>query len=306
MLGKDATMRIKSAYAEMPAQMQAAARFVLDHPQDVVLLSMRALARRAGVPAATMTRMAQRAGFAGFDDLRTVYLNDARAAPDWFSSKAKGMLNRRDAMGEPALVGDLAQSIAGYTANLASDEAREAIARASDMLMAADRIFCVGARSAYPVVFIFSYVLGYFWPAGRILGGARGELDFDTMFDITSADAVLAASFNPYAKSTVDAIGIAAEAGATIVSITDSTVDGIGPQSSVVIPVAKDSPSFFDTMTPAFAAAEILTAIMAGRIGPDVMTRVRRREERLAALSVWSGVLGSEPPHVPDEANNGD
>jgi len=229
MLGKEATNRIHSGYAEMPAQMQAAARFVLDHPQDVVLLSMRALARRAGVPAATMTRMAQRVGYAGFDDLRAVYLNDARAAPDWFSSKAQGMLNRRDAMGEPALVGDLAQSIAGNTADLADDELRRAVARASDLLMAADRIFCVGARSAYPVVFVFSHVLGYFWPAGRILGGSRGELDFDTIFDITAGDAVLAASFNPYARSTVDAVGIAADAGATIVSITDSEVDGIDP-----------------------------------------------------------------------------
>lgn len=301
MLGAEATNRIKAAYGEMPAQMRLAARFVLDHPQDVVLLSMRALARRAGVPAATMTRMAQRVGFAGFDDLRAVYLNDARAAPDWFSSKAQGMLNRRDEMGEPALVGDLAQNLAGNTAALASEEARRAIARASDLLMAAERIFCVGARSAYPVSFIFSYVLGYFWPGGKIVGGSRGDVDFDSMFDITAADAVLAASFNPYARTTVDAVGIAAEAGATIVSITDSEMEGIGPLSNVVIPVAKDSPSFFDTMTPAFAAAEILAATMAGRIGPDVMSRVRRREERLAALSVWSGVLGREPPEAPED-----
>ena len=48
---------------EMPAQLQTAARFLLGPSKDVALLSMREQAKRAGVPPATMTRLAQRTGF---------------------------------------------------------------------------------------------------------------------------------------------------------------------------------------------------------------------------------------------------
>ena len=50
--------RIAQAFASLPPQLQAAASFVLEHPDDVALLSMREQARRAGVPPVTMTRLA--------------------------------------------------------------------------------------------------------------------------------------------------------------------------------------------------------------------------------------------------------
>ena len=65
--------RILNVFAGMPPRLQAAARFVLDQPQDVALLTMREQARRAGVPPATMTRLAQRLGLSGYEELRGSY-----------------------------------------------------------------------------------------------------------------------------------------------------------------------------------------------------------------------------------------
>ena len=42
------TVRIVAAFDAMPAQLQTAARYVLDRPSDVALLSMREQARQAG------------------------------------------------------------------------------------------------------------------------------------------------------------------------------------------------------------------------------------------------------------------
>ena len=50
-------------FDELPTQMQVAARWLSGHPLEVALLSMREQARRAGVPAATMSRIARRLGF---------------------------------------------------------------------------------------------------------------------------------------------------------------------------------------------------------------------------------------------------
>ena len=53
------TEQIIEAFDTMPAQLQAGARYVLDRPRDVALLSMREQARQAGVQPATMTRLAK-------------------------------------------------------------------------------------------------------------------------------------------------------------------------------------------------------------------------------------------------------
>ena len=62
--------RLIARFDTMPPQMQIAARHLIDHPQDIALMSMRDLARRAGVSPATMTRLAQFLGAEGYEDLR--------------------------------------------------------------------------------------------------------------------------------------------------------------------------------------------------------------------------------------------
>jgi DNA-binding MurR/RpiR family transcriptional regulator len=66
------TDRIVGAFESMPRQLQAAARYVLDRPDDVAPRSKREQARQAGMQPATMTRLAQRLGFAGYDEIRDV------------------------------------------------------------------------------------------------------------------------------------------------------------------------------------------------------------------------------------------
>ncbi|MGH7879602.1 MAG: MurR/RpiR family transcriptional regulator, partial [Candidatus Binataceae bacterium] len=54
--------QLKADFEQLPPQLKEAARWVIDHPADVALLSMREQARRAGIPPATLTRLAQRLG----------------------------------------------------------------------------------------------------------------------------------------------------------------------------------------------------------------------------------------------------
>jgi DNA-binding MurR/RpiR family transcriptional regulator len=65
--------RIIKAFDTMSGQLQTGARFVLERPRDVALLSMREQARRAGVQPATMTRLAKHLGMDGYDRVRELY-----------------------------------------------------------------------------------------------------------------------------------------------------------------------------------------------------------------------------------------
>src|SRR5260370_28043380 len=79
---------IVEAFDILPPQLQTAARYMLDRPDDVALLSMREQARRAGVPPATMTRLAQRLGLEGYDQVRELYARAVRAGALRFAGKA--------------------------------------------------------------------------------------------------------------------------------------------------------------------------------------------------------------------------
>src|SRR5438132_311222 len=59
--------RIIKAFDTMSGQLQAGARYVLERPHDVALLSMREQARQAGVQPATMSRLAKNLWLAGYD-----------------------------------------------------------------------------------------------------------------------------------------------------------------------------------------------------------------------------------------------
>lgn len=54
-------------FETMPPQLQVAARFVLDDPQGVALMSMRKQASQAGVSHSTMMRLARWLGLDGYD-----------------------------------------------------------------------------------------------------------------------------------------------------------------------------------------------------------------------------------------------
>ena len=80
--------RIAAEFKALPDRMQKVGTYVLDHPEDVALLSMREQARRAGVPPAAMTRFAQRLGYTGYDELRDLFAASMRGRVSDFGARA--------------------------------------------------------------------------------------------------------------------------------------------------------------------------------------------------------------------------
>lgn len=285
-MGETVAQKIKRDFDAMPLKMQAASRFILEHPSEVALLSMRELARRAGVTAATMTRLAQRLGFSGFDELKSIFADDMRGSTEWFSGRAVGMLSRREKVGEAGLVTEMAAALSDYVSALASPQAVARFSAAADLLLDARRIYCVGARASFPVAYEFSHVQNYFWDRA-VLVDAPGGVGVDQLGNAGPGDVVFAVSFNPYANSTIDIVEVAAAAGCRIIAITDSELSLLGRRAAVTIVVPTRSLSFFDTITPAFAAGEILMALVASRVGADVPDAVRERERMLISAGVF-------------------
>jgi DNA-binding MurR/RpiR family transcriptional regulator len=277
--------RVVAEFDGMSAQLQVAARYVLDHPRDVALLSMREQARKAGVRPATMTRFAQHMGLPGYDAIRGLYADALRGSVLDFANKAGAQLESQKLRGDRALAAEMIETLTDQLRHLASPQALDRLVAAADHLVAARRVYCLGLRSSHSVAWHAHYILSFFGDRSLFLDAIAG-VGADQLRDATQEDVLLAASIAPYTRATVEIAHYAATLGVTVIAITDSPVAPLAQLAKSTILVSTESPSFFHTMSPAFVMAEILTALVAGRGGNAALNTVRQMERQLIALDV--------------------
>jgi DNA-binding MurR/RpiR family transcriptional regulator len=278
--------RILDEFASMPPRLQAAARFVLEQPQDVALLTMREQARRAGVPPATMTRLAQRLGLSGYEELRGSYAAAIRKSAASYEAKATRLVARRDARRPQALIFDMAQSLAGHVGALGDAEAVAWLTQAAAALGGARHVYCLGLRSSFPVAFLYHYICGLAGCPVTLLDGA-GLTGMDMLAAAGPNDALLVVSVKPYTRAAVEAAKRARDSGLRLIAITDRATAPLAAIADHKILVGTTSPSFFDSKASALAAAEILAMLVTLRRGKRTPEAVRARENYLTSINAY-------------------
>ncbi|QDZ00332.1 MurR/RpiR family transcriptional regulator [Nitratireductor mangrovi] len=277
--------KIADNFAELPPELAAAARYIVDNPDDVALFSMREQARRAGVRPWTMTRLAKRLGHDGYDAIRAIHAEAIRQGDLGFAGRAGTQAARQAGTGDAAFAADIADTAAGQIGQLAAPATLEGMVTAASRLAAARRVYCLGLRSSHAVAAQFSYVLSFLGDRTTLLG-ADGFRGLDAIRMAGPQDALFAVSVAPYSRATIEATGWAADQGVPVVALTDSAVSPLATRADVSVIVATESPSFFHSMAPAFAVAEILAALIAGRGGAEALAAIAHAERQLADFGV--------------------
>lgn len=277
---------LKADFENLSPQLKEAARWVIGHPDDVALLTAREQARRAGVNPATLTRLAQHFGLPGYDDVRKLHAEDVRRHPRSYRGRAEELLVRRDAEGDAALVQDIFGALAHHLRAMSAPAAIERFTAAATRIAGAERVFCFGARSTFSVAHIFHYLRSLFGDASIMVDGPGGT-GIDALRGIGPKDVLLAVTMTPYARETAKAARYAADRGAAVIVITDSELSPLASVADETVVVHTETPSFFDTMAPAFAAMECLAALVAARRGPQALAALAVSEEQLAAFDTY-------------------
>jgi DNA-binding MurR/RpiR family transcriptional regulator len=282
--------RIAQAFASLPPQLQTAAQFVLDHPDDVALLSMREQARRAGVPPVTMTRLARQLGFADYAAFRDLQASALRrpSSTSEFSHRAGRLQQRQQQSGDGALAAQIGWAMADHIAGSHDEAGSAALIAAADLIEKARRVYFLGLRSCHAVAFHAHYIHGLFRETGILLDGA-GDTGIDALRHAGADDVLMVVSVAPYTTAAVERAIYAARRGTAVIAITDSRVSPVAAIARASILVPTETPSFFHAITPAFAAAETLVALVAARAGEQALNAIRNAEHQLDAFSTyWS------------------
>jgi DNA-binding MurR/RpiR family transcriptional regulator len=217
--------RIAQEYEGLSARLKLIARFVELHGDNLEHMGIRQFSGQCGVHPSAVVRFAQRFGFAGFADMRTLFrdLRYHEIAPDSRSMRTEM---------EVACGAQLSQlADAALAANIARLQRlrqtldRRVFAQAVDLVECAETIWIAGAGRAFPVAVYLEQALRH---AGKHVGrlGAFESLHVDQARGIRAGDLVVAISFAPHAQETADVVRYSLEQGAGLVAITDG---GLNP-----------------------------------------------------------------------------
>jgi len=266
----------RQGFAAMSPQFQASVQFVLNHPDEVAVSSMRTIAGRSGVQPATLVRLAQSLGFAGWLEFRQLFVDRLRARPEPYADKARALLAR-----EPTkeLV---AEMVRAYRRNLEHTEIQigQDLLRAAKALKRARTVHVAGFRACYSLAFAFQYVYRLFRRSVTLLGGEGGTLEMQVRA-IEPSDAVLVISFAPYSNEARKVAEAAREVGATVVALTDSVVAPIALHADVRLLFSVSSPSFFPSQVGGIAAVESLLEMLVLQSGAGSVRQIAATERQL-------------------------
>lgn len=285
-LGYPDTIRlIAGSFSKLTPELQKAAKFILENPEEVGLNSMRAVAQKAGVKPATVSRLSKALAFDEYEDFREPFRQRLRKVEPAFASRV-AEVQRRGAADNEALFAELrAQEIANIERTL-SDENYPIIQDAAEAMHRSRRVYVLGLRGAYAPAFLFYYAYQLFQANSHIVD-TRAGIFADQLRGIGKTDALLVISFPPYTQLTIDAVTYAADAGAKIIAITDSMVSPAANAAGHTIITQNRSTSFYHSFTGALAVVESLITLLVARKGGDAVKIAREAERQLSKVSAY-------------------
>ncbi len=221
---------IARRYPGFSDRLQVIAEFALDHPTDMALGTVAEVAERAKVQPSAIVRFAHAIGYGGFTEMQQIFRSRlvAGAAPS-YKERIAGL--RRDGRfrsdNSPHDLLSRFASEGAVSLESAQEYVREAdLTRAIGIMGAAHTIYVVGLGGSFPVAAHLTYVLRRMGRRVVLLDGLGSALG-DHVLTATPQDAVIAISFRPYNRDTVQLFPDFLARGVPGIAVTDSLLSPI-------------------------------------------------------------------------------
>lgn len=281
----DTIRHLIDSYQKLTPQLQKAARYMVENPEEVGLNSMRTVARAAGVKPATVSRLGKELGFENYEQLREPFRQKLRKTEPEFSARMQDIQNR-ESDGDEALFAELRQQELDNVRLTMSDENCAIIASAAETMRQSRRVYVLGLRGAHAPAFLFHYAYQLFQDNSQLLDTSAG-IFADQLRGINDKDCLLVVSFPPYTQLTIDAVEYAAEAGVKIIAVTDSLISPAATAARHTIITQNRSTSFYHSFTGALAVTQALITLLVSKAGGDAVRIAAEAERQLSRISAY-------------------
>ena len=264
--------RLHGALHGMTPNQRRIADCVLAEPKDAAFWGVEELAERSGTSVATVVRFAQALGFTGFLELRQALVAQARAGGD-----AEGRLLAAPKGAAAALVEVARRDVANIERTVAG--INEALLKAVIRRLEASRHRVLFGLGVSPIMAEhLAYLLTL---AGLpVVGGNPAEFARQVA-NLGPKDVVVAFTFQPYSKETLDAVAYARKREVKIIAFTDRLDAPVARLADHTLVVAGENLLFSHSVTTFGVLAHAIATSIASQ-DPHLALKKLREVERVA------------------------
>ena len=253
----------------LPRKQARLARALLDEPEVIAFGSIRDVAARLDVNAATVLRFAQILGYSGYQSLqaavRQAYLRYAGLQPP---------AEERLFMQSGTVLGHLRTHQRLDLDRLYERLEEDELQSLCDDLEAARRVLVCGDGAAVALGALFVRLLHHVGVHAELLSNGAADNALE-LAGLSERDVVVGIAVSPTFRSTVDTLRLARAAGSRTVAITGSVASPLAAEADHVVVAPSQGLGLSFSVLPAVALLETVIAILAGR-RPDVVARLRQ------------------------------
>lgn len=242
-------------------RMRDAARYALDHPNDVALNPVATLAAASKIAPTAFIRLAQALGFEGYSELKKLFRGPLQlAAKPTFRERIShfgGEQPIEDPDDPVAVLQAFSQANIVSLEHLRADATSLPLKQAIAMIRNAPMVHVIGLRRSYAVAAYLAYALNRVGrPAVQItgLGGAIGE----QASIARPGDLLMAISFPPYSADTLRVCGQLQARGVKRLAITNTIFSPIAKDADLVLEVNDAELLGFRSLCAAMSLAQTL------------------------------------------------
>ncbi|KGX86646.1 MurR/RpiR family transcriptional regulator [Pontibacillus litoralis] len=241
---------IEENYQQLSMSQQKVAYVIIQHLDEITLLSAKKIGEKANVSEATVLRLAKILGYPNFKEFQ----RDLQA-----SLLKERTLRRMNAIKQNDeaswLQSHYDSEIENLTATKLSNQEKE-ITDVAKSIMNASHIYLAGWRMGLSLTSPFSYILKIMY--GAVTQIPQGEIaEYSTHF--SNKDILIISAFPRYCTETKKVVETAKKQGVTIIVFTDSPLSPFVPLATTSLFAKTVSNSFLDSYT---APVAIMNAII--------------------------------------------
>ncbi|MBL8555443.1 MAG: MurR/RpiR family transcriptional regulator [Phenylobacterium sp.] len=253
---------ILERYDGLSKRLQQIARYVLDEPNELALETLAVIAERSGVQPSAIVRFAKSFGFDGASQMQRLFRDGLLSghAALGYSERVRNFSRAVDnsaASGGAELLSEFVEGNTIALQNLPQTVSDSDLTTAVKLVEAAEAVFVVGVRRAFPIAAYLAYSLQQAGKRTIFVDGVAG-LARQQVGMVRPGDLLLAVSYQPYAEETVHAVEAAAARGAKVLSISDSLVSPIAKPATVTLQVRESEIRAFRSLSASMCLAQAL------------------------------------------------
>jgi DNA-binding MurR/RpiR family transcriptional regulator len=235
--------KILQTYSQMPEHQQRIADYLLQHGKNVGLLTTDSIARHLKVSKATVVRFAQTLGYDGFIELRNEILEFLRSD---LKSVDKFMVSIGKQSIEDTLTLVAKHEVQNINKTIQQID-RAAFTRCVELILSARRAVTMGIGVSSLLAEVLAYELHQVAIEARPLSTAHIRF-VESLAIASPKDVVIAFSFPPYSKETIDAAAYTHQRKIPVIAFTDRLTSPITFHTDTVLVVRSENMLFTNSI----------------------------------------------------------